>query len=287
MKGLPIGIQSFTNLRNGNYLYVDKTQDIHRLITSGRYFFLSRPRRFGKSLLISTLEAIFQGKKELFEGLWMEDKMDWAKLNHPVIRIDFGGMNNRSPEGLTDSLNDFIKTTASEHNINIENTQLPGRFAELITKLHRSSGYQTVVLIDEYDKAIIDNMSEPEVMESNKQVLHDFYQVLKASDDHLHFVFLTGVSKFSGVSIFSGLNNLNDITLDTKYATICGYTQQELENDFSEYLEETSQQLSMSKTEVLNRISIWYNIYSLDAKTSIYDPFSTLLVFENKEFGNY
>jgi hypothetical protein len=149
MKNLPIGVQSFEVLRSNDFLYVDKTQEIHKLIMSGRAFFLSRPRRFGKSLLVSTLEAIFKGQKELFDGLYIQDKVDWTQLNHPVVRIDFGSTSNRSPEGLTNSLNDLVTSTASKYDVSIEKEELPDRFAELIEKLHTSSGYQTVVLINQ------------------------------------------------------------------------------------------------------------------------------------------
>jgi hypothetical protein len=287
MKNLPIGIQSFEKLRQGNYLYVDKTKEIHRLIVSGQVYFLSRPRRFGKSLLVSTLESIFSGQKELFKGLWIEDKMDWAQLNHPVIRIDFGKTANRSPEELVDSLTDFLRITAEAYQINFISSQLPGRFAELIEKLHQTTGQQVVVLIDEYDKAIIDNMLNPEVQEANKNVLHDFYQVLKATDEHLCFVFLTGVSKFSGMSIFSGLNNLNDITLTDDFAGICGYTQQELEDNFGERLHDLANLFGVSNQALLDKIRYWYDGYSWDGSTFIYNPFSTLSFFSAKRFDNY
>ncbi|GHS87954.1 ATPase AAA [Bacteroidia bacterium] len=287
MKNLPIGIQSFEKLCEGDYLYVDKTETIHRLITSGQVFFLSRPRRFGKSLLVSTLEAIFKGQKELFDGLWIQDKVDWTQLNHPVIRIDFGQTTNTTPQELTDSLFCFLTDTASKYDIILGNTGLPSRFSELIAKLHQSTGRQVVVLIDEYDKAILDNMSNTDVMQANKEVLHGFYQVLKATDEHLRFVFLTGVSKFAGVSIFSGLNNLRDITLLEEYTTICGYTQAELEHYFSEYLPALAKHVGMTSSETMESICRWYDGYSWDGKTAIYNPFSTLLIFANKEFGNY
>jgi hypothetical protein len=286
MQNLPIGIQSFEKLRRENYLYVDKTEVIHRLITSGQVFFLSRPRRFGKSLLVSTMEAIFKGQKELFDGLYIQDKIDWTQLKHPVIRIDFGGVNNNTPENLQQDIEDVLSQIAQQQGISLERKGA-GSFTELIEKLHQVTGYQVVVLIDEYDKAIIDNITSSEIMEGNKKVLHDFYQVLKAADEHLRFVFLTGVTKFAGLSIFSGLNNLNDITLVDKYATICGYTQQELENSFGEYMDTIAQHLSMRNKEILDGIRIWYDGYSWDGKTAIYNPFSTLLLFENEEFSNY
>jgi Holliday junction resolvase-like predicted endonuclease len=285
MKALPIGIQSFSKLRENNFLYIDKTKEIHRLITGGTAFFLSRPRRFGKSLLVSTLEEIFKGNKDLFEGLYIHDKIDWAQ--HPVIRLDFGRFSNYTPEALTNSLYDFLNTVASEHGFSLEKIELPDRFVELISRLHVSYGRRTVVLIDEYDKPITDNLSEPDIMEENKKILHRFYQILKAADEHLRFVFLTGVSKFAGVSIFSGLNNLRDITLSEDYSTICGYTQSELEYNFSEYVSNLSEKLAMPRPVLLDEIRFWYNGYSWDGKTSVYNPFSTLLLFADEQFDNY
>ncbi|MDR2621173.1 MAG: ATP-binding protein [Dysgonamonadaceae bacterium] len=286
MKALPIGIQSFADLRNKGYLYVDKTENIHALITKGKTFFLSRPRRFGKSLLISTMEEIFKGNKQLFEGLYIHDHWDWTQ-QFPVIRLDFGGLSLSSPEVLNHSLSDFVTSTATKQHVLLEKTQTPDRFSELIEKLHISTGKQVVILIDEYDKPIIDNLMAPEIIDGNKRILHDFYQILKAADEHLHFIFLTGVSKFAGVSIFSGLNNLNDITLDERHASLCGYTQQELESYFTEYLDETAEYLGRDKTKLLDDIRFWYNGYSWDGRTPVYNPFSTLLFFDKRQFDNY
>ncbi|MDR1887753.1 MAG: AAA family ATPase, partial [Prevotellaceae bacterium] len=192
MKKLPIGIQSFENLRNEDYLYIDKTGSIHRMIATGRIYFLSRPRRFGKSLLVSTLDALFRGRKELFEGLYIYDKWDWTR-QYPVIRLDFGALSYGSPEMLVNSLSDFVKKTASKNKIVLESTELSTRFAELIEQLHSNTGNQVVILVDEYDKPVTDYLSEPKILTANKKQLHDFYQVLKASDDHIRFIFLTGV----------------------------------------------------------------------------------------------
>jgi hypothetical protein len=287
MKTLPIGIQSFSKLRETNCLYVDKTEEIYRLINGGNVYFLSRPRRFGKSLFISALEEVFKGNKSLFEGLYIYDKVDWTQLNHPVIRLDFGKMSYRTPEALLNSLGDFLKKTASKQGLVLESIELPDRFAELIEQMHLSSGQQVVVLVDEYDKPITDHLTNLEIADTNRTILHDFYQVLKAVDEHLRFVFLTGVSKFAGVSIFSGLNNLRDITLSEDYASICGYTQQELESYFEEYMEGASQNLSMDRTNLLKEIGSWYNGYSWDGETPVYNPFSSLLFFTDKYFDNH
>jgi hypothetical protein len=244
MQILPIGIQGFKKLRNANAVYVDKTKHIWDLIANGSVYFLSRPRRFGKSLLISTFKELFKGSKNLFEGLYIYDKWDWANT-YPVIHLDFAETGYKTSSILENSLLDFVNSQASKHGVELTNSALPSRFAQLIERLQEKSGQQVVVLVDEYDKPLIDNLSKetyPEV----KRTLHDFYQVIKASDEHLKFVFLTGVSQFSGLSIFSGLNNLNNITMNYKYLTICGYTQEELENSFKYHIEKTGEYLKIS-----------------------------------------
>jgi hypothetical protein len=286
MKKLPIGIQSFEDLRSNDYLYVDKTQNIHRIITSGKVYFLSRPRRFGKSLTVSTLEAIFRGQKELFEGLYIYDKWDWTQ-QYPVIRLDFSIRSSNTPEILTSSLHSFVNNMAEEYELTLTNSELADRFAELIEKLHLSRNQKVVILVDEYDKPMTDHLSEPDILAGNRKTLHDFYQVLKGSDEHLRFIFLTGVSKFSGVSVFSALNNLRDITLSEEYASLCGYTQTELEDYFTDYIDAVAQHVSMTRENLLNAIRTWYNGYSWDGKTLVYNPFSSLLFFTEKRFANY
>jgi hypothetical protein len=176
---------------------------------------------------------------------------------------------------------------ATKHGIVLEKTGLPDKFRELIEKLHQVTGQKVVVLVDEYDKPITDHLSNPKTMIANKVVLHNFYQVLKAADEHIRLIFLTGVSKFAGVSIFSALNNIDDISIEERYASICGYTQEEMESYFTEYIEETAQRYDMSREYLLERIRVWYNGYSWDGKTSVYNPFSTLLLFKKKQFDNY
>jgi hypothetical protein len=256
------------------------------MITTGRIYFLSRPRRFGKSLLVSTLEAIFKGQKELFEGLYIQDKRDWTQ-QHPVIRLDFGGRAHRTGDELKVSLNEFLDETAGDNHLLLVKTELPDKFGELIKKLHQSTGQQVVVLVDEYDKPITDHLSHPETREANKTILHDFYQVLKAVDEHIRLIFLTGVSKFSGLSVFSALNNPDDITLNPEYATICGYTQEELESCFTERIDDVARCYNKSRDEMLDTIRTWYDGYSWDGRTSVYNPFSTLLLFSNREIDDY
>jgi hypothetical protein len=286
MKRLPIGVQNFAKLRESDFLYVDKTKLIHQLIKEGNVFFLSRPRRFGKSLLISTIEAIFKGEKDLFSGLYIEDQWDWEQ-KHPVLRFDFAGINSRTTENLIRSLFETIEMFASNYGVELKNSTLNGRFSELISRLHQLTGHPVVVLVDEYDKPITENLTNPEVALSNRDALHDFYQVLKASDEHLRLIFLTGVSKFAGVSVFSSLNNLRDITLSEDYSAICGYTQSELEHYFSAYFDNLSVKLNMPYQVLLDEIRAWYDGYSWDGKTSVYNPFSTLLFLTENQFDNY
>jgi hypothetical protein len=286
MKGLPIGTQSFEKLRNSNAVYVDKTEHILNLINSGSAYFLSRPRRFGKSLLVSTLKALFEGKKELFEGLYVYGKWDWNN-SFPVVHLDFSEIAYKTVSLLESSLLDFVNATAAKYGVELTNNALPPRFAQLIEKLHEKAGSPVIILVDEYDKPMIENLSKKEIYPEVKRTLHDFYQVIKASDEHEKFVLLTGVSRFSGLSIFSGLNNLNDISMDYKYGTICGYTQEELETNFKEHIEETSKYLNITYEETLDTIKRWYNGYSWDGKTSVYNPFSTLMFLDKKKFKEY
>jgi hypothetical protein len=265
---------------------VDKTEIIHEMVSSGRIYFLSRPRRFGKSLLVSTLDALFSGWKNLFEGLFIYDKWDWTQ-QYPVIRLDFGKRGFTTPEELKISLNDFVESIANKYQLSLLENTLSGKFGELIKKTHHTTGQQVVVLVDEYDKPITDHLSNIEILEANKDILHDFYQVLKASDDHIRFIFLTGVSKFSGVSVFSALNNVDDLTIDGEYASICGYTQEELESCFSEYIDTVAVHLGKNREALLASIRTWYDGYSWDGKTSVYNPFSTLSFFKKKFFADY
>jgi hypothetical protein len=197
-----------------------------------------------------------------------------------VLRIDFGGLAFRTTEELKWSLSSFIRDVADEYQLSLPEAPLSYNFRKLIEQLHLSTGQPAVVLVDEYDKPITDHLSNPEVMQTNRETLHDFYQVLKAADEHIRFIFLTGVSKFSGVSVFSALNNPDDITLDDQYASICGYTQEELESNFTEYIAATAQKLSMSRETLLDEIRTWYNGYSWDGETPVYNPFSTMSFFK-------
>jgi hypothetical protein len=286
MKQLPLGRQSFEDLRNSNCLYIDKTEIIHRIISGGKMYFLSRPRRFGKSLLLSTIEAIFEGKKNLFEGLYIYDRWDWSQ-SYPVISIDWTQINHSTLEKMEENMMDFLRRIANSHQITLTSRSASGCFSELIESLHdKNGGKQVVILIDEYDMPVTGHLFDSQLTDIRKAV-HDFYQVMKGADKYIRFIFVTGVSKFSGLSIFSALNNLTDITLNVKYAAVCGYTQEELESNFSEYINSAAAYLNMTGEELLSGIRYWYNGYTWDGKTAIYNPFSTLNFFDTQRFANY
>lgn len=267
MKNLPIGIQTFSKLREGNFYYVDKTEFVHRLATqSGGYYFLSRPRRFGKSLFLSTLKSAFMGKKELFKGLYLEHNWDWSK-KHPVIHISFGAGVTKDADELRRSIFYILKNNQEDLGVKChEINDFKPCLSELIKLAYQKYNKKVVILIDEYDKPILDQINKPEIAIEIRDELKNFYSVVKDSDEYLEFVFLTGVSKFSKVSLFSGLNNLEDITLDQHYSSICGYTQNELETVFKEKLKDVD----------LTKLKEWYNGYNFLGE-GVYNPFAILL----------
>jgi Predicted AAA-ATPase/PD-(D/E)XK nuclease superfamily len=274
----PIGLQDFGGIRKNGYVYVDKTPYIHQLITSYKYYFLSRPRRFGKSLLISTLECVFKGQKDLFEGLYIYDK--WAFDDYPIIRISFSNIGYRDI-GLQAALNTTLDKIANDYGITLENQGISQKFKELIQSLYAKYNKQVVILIDEYDKPIIDYLDKESIhlAHENRGVMKTLYSILKDADPYLKLVFITGVSKFSQVSIFSDLNNLNDITMNMDYNAICGLTQKEVDSYFP-------QEMAAYDAE---KIKKWYNGYRWDSEgESVYNPFSLLSFFSNKgRFNNY
>ena len=283
-KLLPISIQTFSKLRENNCVYVDKTELIYNLTQgAGNTYFLSRPRRFGKSMTLSTLKSIYQGEKQYFEGLWIENKWDWTK-RHPVIHISFNDFNYKD-NSLKDVLDWAMSEQAKSYNIELETKDYARKFEELIHKLVAIKG-KVVILIDEYDKPIIDFLETPnhERAKENRDILRQFYACLKSNDYNIELFFMTGVSKFSQTGIFSHLNHLKDITLDDEYATLVGYTQDELVANFDEYIEKAATKIAYSKDEVLQDIKTWYNGYSWDSITSVYNPYSVLLFFQNPSF---
>jgi Predicted AAA-ATPase/PD-(D/E)XK nuclease superfamily len=286
MQNLSIGIQTLSELRAMNCIYVDKTEQVHQLVTTGKYYFFARPRRFGKSLLISTLKSLFLGKKELFEGLWIEDKWDWSKTN-PVIHLSFDNM-SYGALGLEAALKLALKDCAKAYKIRLTDTNLKDTFKELIQKLSKKHG-KVALLIDEYDKPIIDYLEDSllEIAKTNRLIMRDFYSIIKSSDEHLQMVFITGITKFAQVSIFSHLNNLDDISFSEKYATITGYTHSELKQYFPDYLVTIAKKMDISHEMLLENMAIWYNGYSWDGIHRVYNPFGTLKFLRDQVFQNY
>jgi hypothetical protein len=286
MSTLPIGIQDFETLRSGKYLYVDKTEQYFNIFGEGKYFFLSRPRRFGKSLLLSTLKYLYQGKKELFKGLWVEDKWDWEK-SYPVIRIDLSEINTRKGT-LEDGLMIQLKRQADNYGIDLTAKDAASCFQQLIYELGRAE-QKCVVLVDEYDKPITDYITEEAAAKQHVKELKSFYGILKGSDQYLHKVVISGVSKYGKVSIFSDLNNLNDISMKAETAKICGYTQDELEYYFNDYISKAVGKFNIGKDQLLDSIRRWYNGYIFDDELTarLYNPFSILNFFDKYQFKNY
>ena len=288
MKDLTSGVYSFDNLINGNFLYVDKTEYIWQLIRpANAMYFLSRPRRFGKSLTLSTLKAVFEGKKELFKGLAIYDKpYDWKP--YPVIHLSFGDYNivSDAKKELPNYLMSKIRKIAQEYSISLPDDTPANCFSFLIDKIYEKS--QVVILVDEYDKPILDNITSPDVKELLR-ILKGFYSVLKDRNEKERLLFVTGVSKFCHVSLFSDLNNLTDITMDYDYATMLGYTQEELETYFSDRIELASKQLNMPKDRLLPKIKAWYDGYRFhEDAPRVYNPVSLAEFFNRRfEFGNY
>ncbi len=272
MKNLPIARTEINQIIEGNFCYVDKTKFIKQLVDDGqRYYFLSRPRRFGKSLFVDTLRAVFEGEKELFKGLYIENNWDWT-VKYPIISISFGGGTVKNTTELNQSIDYTLRQNAEDHQVELLETYIPKKFNELIKKLNKKYEQPVVILIDEYDKPILDNLTKKNVEEIRNE-LASFYSVLKDASKYLKFVFLTGVSKFSKTSIFSKLNNITDISLIEKYADICGYTQTDLETVFEEHLEGVD----------LEKVKRWYNGYNFLGQ-NVYNPYDILLFLWNKKY---
>jgi hypothetical protein len=278
---LPIGIQDFTNLRENNYLYVDKTMHFLPFIQGGRYF-LSRPRRFGKSLLLSTLKAAFSGRKDLFNGLWLEHHFDFTV--RPVIRLDFSNINFTS-KPLDQGIVDWLRINALEYNYELQSINARDALRELILEFSKTN--QVVILIDEYDKPITDYLLEPLKRTEHQAILKSVYGVLKPLDAHLHLVVLTGVSKIGKLSLFSDLNNLQDISLNPKYAIACGYTEPEIRLVFADRLKAIAFDKNIELEAFMSLIRHWYNGYSWDAIQKVFCPFSFLLFLEQPNFRSY
>ena len=270
---LPIGIQNIREVREAGHYYVDKTVYIERLLNDGKHFFLSRPRRFGKSLFLDTLKELFEGSKELFRGLSIHDHWDWSVRN-PVIRLSFGSGHFGAPDGLRISVTAQLDRADRETGVRTTCPSAPERFGELIRALHEHTGERVVLLVDEYDKPILDALDAPDVARANRDYLRGLYGVVKDCDADIRFSFITGVSKFSKVSLFSGLNNLTDITMAPPYSAICGYREADLDTVFATELPGLDRA----------RICEWYDGYSWRGDEKVYNPFDILLLFRSREF---
>ena len=270
---LPIGIQTFRKIREDSCYYVDKTDLIRQLVDGGQHYFLSRPRRFGKSLLLDTIKELFEGSEALFRGLDIHDKWDWGRPR-PVLRLSFGRRNLTEADHLGISLSAQLDKLEKRAGLSSPYSAGPERFAALIEGLRESSGRRVAVLVDEYDKPILDALDVPEVARANRDFLRGLYSVIKDCDECIRFTLLTGVSKFSKVSLFSGLNNLTDITLDPRYSAICGYRERDLDEQFAPELP------GLDRKE----IRCWYNGYSWLGEEKVYNPFDILLLFDSRRF---
>ena len=273
---LPIGIQTFRKMREGNCYYVDKTAYIRRLLNEGTHYFLSRPRRFGKSLFLDTLKEVFAGNESLFEGLYIRDHWDWS-VRYPVVRLDFSGGSYHERGRLHEDVMAQLNDLAEEAGVATRYEHAAACFRHLIGALSRQAGQRVVVLVDEYDKPILDALEVPDIARANRDFLRGLYGMIKSSDAHVRFAFITGVSKFSKVSLFSGLNNLKDITLDARYSALCGYTEADLDSVFAPELPGLDRE----------QIRDWYNGYRWLGDEKVYNPFDILLLFDSREFRAY
>ncbi|MBQ9282934.1 MAG: ATP-binding protein [Treponema sp.] len=289
---LPIGIQDFEDLRQNAYVYVDKTKHVYNLVTKGKPYFLSRPRRFGKSLLVSTLEAYFLGKKELFKGLWIydeEEKSENPWQVYPVLKFSLASGEFTEPNGLRNKLNDILKDFEEKYSLPFDETDLVSRFKNALKNAYEKTGKKVVVLVDEYDTPLLRNIGENEEQEkANRALYKGFFATLKDYDAYLRFVFFTGVTKFSKVSVFSDLNQLQDITLDSIFSSICGITQAELESNFAPEIEAMAEKFGMTKDSCLAELKKRYDGYHFtQEKEDVYNPFSLINAFAKQRFGNY
>jgi hypothetical protein len=274
VKKLPNGIQTFSRIIEENFYYIDKTEILHKLTQSGTYYFLSRPRRFGKSLFLDTLKEAYSGNQNLFKGLFLDKHWDWC-VKHPVIKIDFGGGVHKNPITLEQYIREIFNEIAKQESIKLQNESIGGIFRELILELEIKYLSKVVVLVDEYDKPILDNITESAKAKEMRDILRNLYSVIKISDAHIKFVFITGVSKFSKVNLFSGLNNIEDITLNPEYSSICGYTESEL-IVFQDRMEDVNR----------DELRLWYNGYNF-LGDKVYNPYDILLYLKSKQFKNY
>ena len=283
----PIGIQDFEDLQRNGYAYVDKTNFVYKLADEGKYYFLSRPRRFGKSLFLSTLEAYFQGKKELFKGLAIYDlETEWKK--YPIFHIDLNTANFREKDSLYTVLNDYLTSWEDKYGARESEATLALRFKGVIARAAEKEGCGVVILIDEYDKPILQTLRDPELQAEHRAQLKAFYSVLKTQDRYIKFAFLTGVTKFGKVSVFSDLNNLTDISMDYRYISICGMTEKELLTNFEEGISRLASANEDNETETIDKLRMRYSGYHFEENSEeIYNPFSVLNTLANSRYDDY
>ena len=283
----PVGIQNFESLRKDGFFYVDKTALMYRLVTTGRYYFLSRPRRFGKSLLISTLEAYFQGKKELFDGLAVASlEKEWKR--YPVLHLDLNTQNYNSVSALEDILNEALAGWEAIYGANDTEIGFARRFAGVIRRAAASTGERAVILVDEYDKPLLQTIGNPELQEEYKKILKSFYGALKSEDGYIRFALLTGVTKFGKVSVFSDLNNLMDLSMDERYTDICGVSEEELLRDFDEDIRALALNNGQTYEQACAQLKEDYDGYHFCPDSpGIYNPFSLLNTFAKGRYGSY
>lgn len=287
MKYLPLDLSTFSTMMTHNYVYVDKTEHIYRLFSGGlRLYFLARPRRFGKSLLVSTLKELFLGNRELFKGLWI-DSSDYQWITHPVIHLDFANIGHETPDDLKKSLSQRLREIGSEYDIHADGfPTINDHITFLIKQLAQTN--KVVILIDEYDKPILDHISDLEKANSMKKTIAAMYDTIKSMDAYIRAIFVTGVTKFAKTSIFSGMNNLNDISFDQQSAQLLGYTQQELVDYFGPYIDAVAKNENRPVDEVLNDMKQWYNGYRFSkSPIKVYNPFSTMYYLSKQELANY
>ena len=281
----PIGIQSFEEIRNGGYVYVDKTAIIYRLTSTGKYYFLSRPRRFRKSLLVSTMEAYFSGRKELFEGLAIESlEKEWTE--YPVLHLDLTGSRYTSVSDLIEKLDQHLSAWESTYGVTDKRNDPSARFSDVIDNACNKTGQKVVILIDEYEKPIIDNIDNPELMEQFRRELQGFYSVIKGKDNAIRFAFLTGMTKLGKTNMLSGgLNNLNDLSMDARYADICGISEKELKSYFGESVKTLAEMNGLSEEECYKKLASMYDGYHFcEDSIGVYNPFSLLNTFNSGKF---
>ena len=283
----PIGIQNFEKIRNDGYLYIDKTALMYQMVKTGSYYFLSRPRRFGKSLLISTLEAYFQGKKELFTGLAVERlEKDWIK--YPILHLDLNIEKYDTPESLDNILEKSLTAWEKLYGAEPSERSFSLRFAGIIERACKQAGQRVVILVDEYDKPMLQAIGNEELQKQFRNTLKPFYGALKTMDGYIKFAFLTGVTKFGKVSVFSDLNNLDDISMRKDYIEICGVSDQELHENLDIELHEFAETQSLSYDKLCTKLKEYYDGYHFTHNSiGIYNPFSLLNAFKYKEFGSY